>query len=217
MDKNQQQDAAVVGMESIKEEMGRSALNIILCSEAFGKTRFLGMLADCISIPVVFVDTDLLYAGYVEAGMHKRHGVISVFCPDRSTWHDSLAEIISMASATKTAVIIDSLNGVYEMFREPADAVRSANTCIMALSSLAWQAGSSVTVGATAKTTGQRASDTRTRPQPRPESSKRWVTNPGGRQIIQADGTNVYVLQETDSGVPVLIKPDPAPNTRTAL
>lgn len=196
-------------MESIGGELGRNALNIILCPEVFEKTRFLGMLADSVAVPVAFVDTDLLYAGYGVAGMHEGRGIISVFCPDRGTWHDSLAEIISLASATKTAVIIDSLNGVYEMFREPSDAVRSTNACIMALSSLAWQAGSFVTVGATARRAVRRRGGGGGGLPGRPET-ERWITNPGGRQIIRTSGTGVYVLQDTESGVPALFCSGPS-------
>ncbi len=212
---------STIGMDSIRRKLERRTLNIILSVGAFDKTRFLGMLADSTPLPVAFVDTDLLYAGYIRSGMHKKRDGLFLSCPDTGTWNAELVGIISAASKRRTAVIVDSLNGVYEMFQGP-DSIRAANSCMMILSSLAGQAGSSVTVGAIV----QRRADLQNRAGRNDGGAGRrmaegrqkyaaatpaagtdvWVTSPRRRQIIgpTMPATGVYLLKWDDSFNPIL-------------
>lgn len=223
--------------ESFMQEMvaGRGAvLNIILCTDAIRKTRFLVALADMAPGPVCYVDTDLLYAGCMMAGLHKRRKDMTILCPDQDTWHESLAGIISTASVSSSppptgrmTIVLDSLNGIYEMFGG-ADAAMSANTHIMAMASLAGQAGSSVIIGARAKKRRQRHGSSDGAGDRNPNGSKtgkngaatyadkeeEWATHPGGRQIPKMFGVRSYLLEGTGES-PLLVRL-PAAATATA-
>ena len=175
---------ASLSPESLIQKLAdQGSLSIILCASPIRKTRFLGMLADLSPGPVSYVDTDLLYAGCTRAGLYKGRGHITLICPDQKTWRRDLAGLISAASSERTTVIIDSLNGIYEMFGGP-DSAMSANSQIMALASLARQAGSSVVVGAMVRRKkGQRRGDAAARSATDAEAAVEWSTHPGGRQI----------------------------------
>ncbi len=180
----------------MKELVDWKALSIILCTDSVKKTRFLAMLADMAPRPVSYLDIDLLYAGCVRAGLCKRRGHITITCPDQETWHEDLVDVISASSAEKTIVVIDSLNGAYEMFGGP-DAAMSANAQIMAVASLARQAGSSVIAGARAgggapkgRGGGEKkisSAHDAEEPGAADDDSRgrrwEWTTRPGGRQI----------------------------------
>ena len=196
---------------AIRELTGRAALSVILCGSPARKTRLLGTIADMAPGPVSYVDTDLLYAGCARAGLCKIHAHTTLLCPDRDTWHRDLAGVISAVSqpssqpssqpAEKTTVIIDSLNGVYEMFGG-SNAAMAANAHLMILGSLARQAGSSVVIGAVVKKRqvgvpagGDGTADVDAHGA-REETAGGWVMRPGGRQIPRVSDT--YMLREAD-------------------
>ena len=199
----------------------QGTLNIILCADPIKKTRFLGMLADTATEPVCYLDTDLLYAGCTNAGLYKSNEHTTTLCPDHNTWHHDLACTISKASSKKMMVVIDSLNGVYEMFGGP-NAAMSANAHIMILASLAAQSGSSVVIGAVVRKRHNDAfemtahekkgegedtykrmpsyakSDTRVEKTSDPTTNV-WVLHPSGRRVPKIAKSRTYLLKGTAS------------------
>ena len=166
---------------SIMEELGRCMPGIVLCSEPFDKMEFLDAMINCTTYPVVFVDMDLLYTGYVESGMIRRRNGVEVFCPSRRDWMVEFAKIVLDSSRKRTLIIIDSLNGMHGVF-DDIESARFVNSCVMLLASLGRQADSSVIVTAMV----------------RPRNSRGWVLAPGGRQIIRSRGVGCYVLKKVD-------------------
>ena len=114
---------------------------VVLCSEPFDKMEFLDMMIGCIRYPVVFVDMDLLYTGYVESGMIHRRSDVMIFHPGRQDWVTEFSKIVSAASRERTLVVIDSLNGIHGTF-DDIESAGFVNSCIMLLASLGRQAGS---------------------------------------------------------------------------
>jgi len=168
----------------IQNEFEQNNPNIVLCSEPFHKAEFLNRLINAIKEPVIFVDLDLLYSGYVESGMiHKKKNVI-VFCPNKTNWKEKLSEIITKASEKKFLVIIDSFNGVYNMFDDLESAI-FVNSCIMLLSSIVKQVGTSVIVVTMA----------------RKKENNEWALSPGGKQIIKSEKTGVYFLKKIENAI----------------
>ena len=56
----------------IKNEFGKNIPSIVLCSDPFHKAEFLNRLINSSESPIIFVDMDLLYTGYVESGMIQK-------------------------------------------------------------------------------------------------------------------------------------------------
>ena len=166
----------------IKKEFERNNPNIVLCSEPFHKAEFLNILINTIEDPIIFVDMDLLYTGYVESGMIQKKENVIIFCPNKTNWKEKLLEIISKVSKEKFLVIIDSFNGVYNLF-DDLESARFINSCIMLLSSIGNQSKSSIVV----TTMGRK------------KENSEWVISPGGKHIIKSEKTEVYFLKKSVS------------------
>ena len=163
----------------IQKEFARNIPSIVLCSEPFHKAEFLDRLINSVGGPVIFVDMDLLYTGYVESGMIQKKDNVIIFYPQRESWRKELLEIITRVSKERFLVVIDSFNGVYNTF-DDLESARFINSCIMLLSSVGRQTGSSVVITAMA----------------RKRENGEWVISPGGRQIIKSDKTGIFFLKK---------------------
>jgi len=163
----------------IQKEFGENIPNIVLCSEPFHKAEFLNRLINSVENPIIFVDMDLLYTGYVESGMIQKKNNVIIFHPDKTSWRKKLLEIITKISKEKFLVVIDSFNGVYNMY-DDLESARFINSCIMLLSSVGRQTSSSVVITAMA----------------RKKENNEWVISPGGKQIIKSEKTGIFFLKK---------------------
>jgi len=171
-------------MTQIQNEFNYKIPNIVLCAEPFHKAEFLNKLINSVEKPIIFVDLDLLYTGYVESGMIQKKTNLTLFHPTKENWPDIFTDIISKASKENFLVIIDSFNGVYNMFEDLESAI-FINSCIMLLSSLVKDKDSSVIITGMA----------------RKKENEGWVLTPGGKKIIKSVKTGVYFLKKGDSGL----------------
>jgi len=184
-------------LSHIQNEFEKNMPSIVLCSEPFHKAEFLNRLINSIESPIIFVDMDLLYTGYVESGMiHKKDNVI-IFHPNKASWREKLSEIISKVSEEKFLVVIDSFNGVYNMF-DDLESARFINSCIMLLSSLGRQTSSSVVITAMA----------------RKKENDEWILSPGGKQIIKSRITGVYFLKKIEKNLVISTLEDMDTNSK---
>ena len=167
-------------LSKIQIEFEQKNPNIILCSKPFHKIEFINRLINSIEDPIIIVDMDLLYTGYVESGMIQKKENLVIFCPEKKDWKEKLSEIISKVSKERFLVIIDSFNGVYNLFDE-LEAARLINSCIMLLSSIGNQTKSSVIVTGMA----------------RKKENGEWVLSPGGKHIIKSEKTGIFYLKKS--------------------
>ena len=168
----------------IQKEFGKNIPSIVLCSEPFHKAEFLNRLINSVENPIIFVDMDLLYTGYVESGMIQKKNNVTIFHPDKTSWREKLLEIITKVSKEKFLVVIDSFNGVYNMF-DDLESARFINSCIMLLSSVGRQTSSSVVITAMA----------------RKKENNEWVISPGGKQIIKSGKTGIFFLKKIENNL----------------
>lgn len=153
--------------------------NIVLYSKPFHKVEFLDRLINSTEDPTIFIDMDLLYTGYVESGMIQKKENVVIFCPNKTNWKEEISEIISSISKERFLVIIDSFNGLYNLFDELESAI-FINSCLMLLSSVGNQTKSSVVITGMA----------------RRKENNEWVLLPGGKHIIRSEKTGVYFLKK---------------------
>ena len=154
--------------------------NIVLCSKPFHKIEFLNKLINSTENPIIFIDMDLLYTGYVESKMIQKKENLTIFCPDKTDWEEKLSEIISKVSKNRFLIIIDSFNGIYNLFDDLESAI-FINSCVMLLSSIGNHVKSSVVITGMA----------------RKKENDGWILSPGGRHIIKSEKTGVYFLRKT--------------------
>jgi hypothetical protein len=153
--------------------------NIILSSKSFHKIEFLNRLINSTEEPVIIVDMDLLYSGYIQSGMIQKKDNVMIFCLDKTNWGGKLSEIISKVSKERFLVIIDSFNGIYNVF-DDLESARFINSCIMLLASIGNHTKSSILITGIA----------------RKKENDEWVLLPGGKHIIKSEKTGVYFLKK---------------------
>jgi len=181
----------------IQNEFEKNIPSIVLCSEPFHKAEFLNRLINSIGSLIIFVDMDLLYTGYVESGMIQKKDNLIIFHPNKESWREKLSEIICKVSKEKFLVVIDSFNGVYNMF-DDLESARFINSCIMLLSYVGRQTSSSVVITTMA----------------RKKENNEWILSPGGKQIIKSGKTGIYFLKKIKNSLVISILEDRDTNSK---
>ncbi|MDC4212013.1 MAG: hypothetical protein MT334_05900 [Candidatus Nitrosopumilus limneticus] len=169
-------------LENIYNEFKKNVPSLILCSNSFDKIEFLNKLIISVEDPIIFVDMDLLYSGYIESKMIQKKENLVIFQPNKLNWQQKLLEIISKISKNQFLIIIDSFNGIYNLF-DDLESTRFVNSCIMLLSSLGKQANSTILITVMA----------------RKKENSEWILSPGGKQIMQSGKTGIYFLKKNQS------------------
>ena len=175
----------------IQKEFENNIPSLVLCSEPFHKAEFLNRLINSVENPIIFVDMDLLYTGYVESGMIQKKNNVIIFHPNKASWKEKLSEIITKVSKKRFLVVIDSFNEVYNMF-DDLESARFINSCIMLLSSVGRKTSSSVVITAMA----------------RKKEDNGWILSPGGKQIIKSKKTGIYLLKKIENNLVISILED---------
>jgi len=181
LDKNPRQIADKIFVK-IKSEFANKNPNFVLSSKPFLKLEFLKNLIDSYEIPIIYWDFDLLYTGYVSSGMLTKNNRIEILCSDNTTFEKHVKEIIKIISKEQAIVILDSINTLYNMFKD-FDSIRFINSSIMILASVAKNSDSLIIV--TANTIKNDVGE--------------WILSPSGKHLIDSKNTGMYFLSYFDS------------------
>ena len=166
-------------LEHIQSEFKKNIPNLILCSNSFHKIEFLNKIIISTKNPIIFVDMDLLYSGYIESKMIQEKENLMIFQPSNLNWKEKLSEIITKVSKKEFLIIIDSFNGIYNLF-DDLESARFVNSCIMLLSSLGKQTNSTIVITAMA----------------RKKENSEWILSPGGKHIMKSTKMEIYFLRK---------------------
>ena len=134
----------------IENILEQNLLNIIYYENSFAKTKFLTKTIEKWDIPTFYLDFDLLYSGYVKANMVPTLKNVTLLWPNSENLRDNLESVIEKISMTKSVVVIDSLNGFFNIL-EDDDAGMLINSFIMMLASSAKNTKSIILVGSLSK------------------------------------------------------------------
>ena len=175
-------------LENIQNEFRKNVPSLVLCSNSFHKIEFLNKLINSVENPIIFVDIDLLYSGYFESKMIQKRENLVIFQPNKLNWEKKLSEIIIKGSKEEFLIIIDSFNGIYNLF-DDLESARFVNSCIMLLSSLGKQSNSTIVITAMA----------------RKKDNNEWILSPGGKHIFKSAKTEVYSLKKIQNDLKIRI------------
>ena len=134
----------------IENILEQNLLNIIYYENSFAKARFLTKTIEKWDIPTFYLDFDLLYSGYVKANMVPALKNVKLLWPNSENLRENLESVIEKISMTKSVVVIDSLNGFFNIL-EDDDAGMLINSFIMMLASSAKNTKSIILVGSLSK------------------------------------------------------------------
>ena len=173
-------------LEYIQNEFKKNIPNLILCSNSFHKIEFLNKIIISTKNPIIFVDMDLLFSGYIESKMIQEKENLMIFQPSNLNWKEKLSEIITKVSKKEFLIIIDSFNGIYNLF-DDLESARFVNSCIMLLSSLGKQTNSTIVITAMA----------------RKKENSEWILSPGGKHIMKSAKMEIYFLRKIQNDLTI--------------
>ena len=167
---------------NIHKEFKKKIQNTILCSEPFYKIEFLNKLINSVEDIVIIVDLDLLLTGYVNSGIIEKKDNITILNTDEENLKRNISEVVAQISLKKSLVIIDSLNGFYNILNDKYDSAKFINSCIMLLTSIAKKTDSTIIITSTA----------------RKNESDIWVTVPGGKKFLSIKESGFFLLKKIE-------------------
>ena len=133
---------------AIQNILKQNATNMILYEDSFVKTAFFTKEISNWEIPIFYFDFDLQYTGFVKAaGTTAPNNLTLFYCQENDSFRKDLKSVIEKISNTKSLVIIDSLNGFFNLLEGRKDIGRLINSFLMLLVSSAKHTKSTVMVG----------------------------------------------------------------------
>ena len=177
MDKNPEQ-ISDNNLQEIVNGFSKNNLNVILCSQPFMKSQLLNDLIDSVDYPVMFLDFDLLYTGYITSKMISKNDRVEIYQPEKESLEKIFSKIAKKISEKKFLVILDSMNGFYNLFTKIESGI-FINAIIMLLTSVAKQTDSIIAISAMA----------------RKKEDEGWILSPGGRHILQSKNLGMYQVK----------------------
>jgi hypothetical protein len=170
----------------VKTMLEQNVLNSVMCSDPYVKTAFFIKLVDLIDLPIVYLDFDLLYSGYLTAKIVPEYDKLQVSQPTRDNWNNLFRDVVANISKQKSLLIFDSLNGFFSLFYNKKDVGMFVNSCIMLLSKTAKLTDSSVVVASMAK-----------------KEDQVWVLDTIGRQVVDAKNMTKMQLELKNSKIKI--------------
>jgi hypothetical protein len=182
----------------LEDILEHNTLNVVFYENSFAKITFFVKMLSKWNIPIIYLDFDLLYSGFVKSGQTSLSKNTTLFCPNADILDKNLRTIIDKISKIKSLVIIDSLNGFYNLVEDRKDASQIINSLIMLLVSSAKNTNSTVVIGSLSKLTDE----------------NEWVLYNTGRRVIENKHMTKIQLSESNGNIIVKsLEPDKSKST----
>ncbi len=157
-------------------------LGSISFDDAITKTYFFHKLSSLEEAPIIYLDFDLLYSGYLTANILPQNKNFEIYRPNENTWKEILADVLEQISKRHHLVIIDSLNGFFVTLANQKDSGRIVNSVLVLLASLGQKTNSVVLAGSLSK-----------------YKEEGWVLPALGRHVIQIEKMNLFSVRKQNS------------------
>ena len=167
---------------SIQNTLEQNTTNMVFYEDSFAKTSFFTKEISNWKTPIFYFDFDLQYTGFVNAGITPSLKNLTMLYPENGSLREDLKSVIEKISRTKSLVIIDSLNGFFNLLEGKKDVGRLVNSFLMLLASSAKHTKSTVILGILSRLNDE----------------DKWVLYNTGRRVI--DNEHFTKIQLTGSG-----------------
>ena len=181
-------DDSKLNLQTILEQ---ELINSIFYSDPFLKAGFISKLVKDTKLQVLYLDLDLLYSGYVVSGTLPTQENVSLFQPTTETLNQMIKEILIKASLSQTIIIVDSLNGLFNILNRKKSVGKTVMSIIMLLASIAKMTKSYLVVASMV----------------RYKKEEGWILSPTGKRLIEAKNSKKILLEYGKEGI-VLSMPD---------
>ena len=136
---------------TIRNVLEQNTTNMIFYEDSFTKTSFFTQEIPNWEVPIFYLDFDLQYTGFVKSGVTTEMKNLTLLHPENGSLHEGLKSVIAKISKEKSLIVIDSLNGFFNILEGDKDLGRLVNSFLMLLVSAAKQTNSTVIVGILSK------------------------------------------------------------------
>jgi len=154
---------------TIRNVLEQNTANMIFYEDSFAKTSFFTNEISNWKIPIFYLDFDLQYTGFIKSGMTKEMKNLTLLCPENGSLREDLKSVIAKISKERSLIIIDSLNGLFNVLEGDKDLGRLVNSFLMLLVSAANHTKSTIIVGILSRL-----------------NEDRWVLYNTGRSVIDS-------------------------------
>ncbi len=185
MFKNHDNTSEVEIILNLQSLLAQNKINSILYSDPFLKAGFVAKLVKDLKMDVLYLDLDLLYSGYLISGMIKTPQNLTLFQPTSEVLNETLTKILVNLSTKKSVVIVDSLNGLFNMLNKKKEIGKLVTSYVMLLASIAHSTGSYVIIASMVRF----------------KKEEGWILSPTGKRLIEAKNGEKILLEKNDQGI----------------
>lgn len=186
--KNPNDDSqSTINLQTILDQ---NLINSVFYSDPYLKAGFISKLVQDTKLKVLYLDLDLLYSGYVISGTLPSKENVTLYQPTSETLYQMLKDILVKASLSQTVIIVDSLNGLFNILNRKKNIGKIIMSIIMLLASIAQMTKSYFIVTSMV----------------RYKKEEGWILSPTGKRLIETRNSK-KILLESDKESIVLIMP----------
>ena len=177
---------------NLQTMLERDLINSVFYSDPFLKAGFVSKLVQDTKLEVLYLDLDLLYSGYVISGTLPTKENVSLFQPTTETLYQILKEILVKASLSQTIIIIDSLNGLFNILNRKKNIGKTVMSVIMLLASIARMTKSYLVVASMV----------------RYKKEAGWILSPTGKRLIETKNSKKILIEYGKEGIVLSLPSD---------
>ena len=178
---------------TVQNALEQNTTNMIFYEDSFTKISFFTREISNCKVPIFYIDFDLQYTGFVKSGITEEMENLNLLHPENGSLREDLKSIIAKISREKSLIVIDSLNGFFNILEGDKDLGRLINSFLMLLVSAANHTKSTILVGALSRL----------------NEEGRWVLYNTGRSVIDNEHfTKIQLTRKENNVFAMLLNSD---------
>lgn len=177
---------------NLQTMLEQDLINSVFYSDPFLKAGFISKLVQDTELQVLYLDLDLLYSGYIVSGTIPIENNVTLFQPTSETLYKMIKEILVKASLSQTIIVVDSLNGLFNILNRKKNVGKTVMSIMMLLASIAKMTKSYLIVGSMA----------------RYKKEEGWIMSPTGKRLVETKNSKKILLEHGKEGILLSIPSD---------
>ena len=178
---------------TIRHALEQKTTNMIFYEDSFTKTSFFTREISNWKVPIFYLDFDLQYTAFVKSGITQEMENLNLLHPENGSLREGLKSVIAKISREKSLIVIDSLNGFFNILEGNKDLGRLVNSFLMLLVSAANHSKSTIIVGTLSKL----------------NEEGKWVLYNTGRSVIDNEHfTKIQLTRKENNTFAMLLNSD---------
>jgi len=170
---------------NLQKMLEQNLINSVFYPDPFLKAGFISKLVQDTKLEVLYLDLDLLYSGYVASGILPAEKNVTLFQPTSETLYQMIKEILVKASLSQTIVVVDSLNGLYNILNQKKNLGKTVMSIMMLLASITKMTKSYLVVTSMVRF----------------KKEEGWILSPTGKRLVETKNSKKILLEYGKEGI----------------